>query len=388
MSQPNSISTNSLRWHIDVASLILLALCLGCQSGTYKAGLLPAEFRTASTNAKPIMNLARVASPGTGTAILAPGDLLEISVSTGRSDEKITPAIARVADDGTVSLPVIGPVPVAGLEAFDASQNIANLAIQRGMYHHPIVTVEIKSKAVNRITVLGAVKEQGVHEIARGSSDLISALAAAGGLTEDADSVIEIIRQPKFGIAANGAPPLPQATTEDGKIQLAAYQNIGPTPNAPQSPGTPGWMAPQTMKIDLANGNPITNADFRLLDRDIVRVVPRKEEVVYVAGLVKKPGQFEIPLDQDIHLLDAIALAGGRSSPVADKVFVIRRVKSRPEPLVIQVSISKAKQNGLENLRLAPGDTITIEQTPVTAIVDTLGKFFRFSFGAVSRNVF
>ncbi len=373
---------SSPRWHF--ALLVVLAFSAGCQSGTYQADLLPAEFRTASINPKLNMNLARVASPGTGSALLAPGDLLEISVATGRSEEKVTPTLARVADDGTVNVPVIGPVSVAGLEAFDASQSITNLAIQRGMYNHPLVTIEIKSKAVNRITVLGAVKEQGVHEIARGSSDLISALAAAGGLTDDADSVIEIIRQPKFGFAANEA-PLPETTAVGSEIQLAAYQNIGQTPGSQQ---TPGWIAPRTMQIDLANGNSITNADFRLLDRDIVRVVTRKKEVVYVAGLVKDPGQFEIPLDQDIHLLDAIALAGGRSSPVADKVFVIRRVKGQPEPLVIQASIAKAKQNGLENLRLAVGDTITIEQTPVTAVVDTLGKFFRFSFGVASRTVF
>jgi len=321
--------------------------------------------------------------------MLAPGDLLEITVATGRSDEKITPTLARVADDGTVSVPVIGPVPVAGLEAFDASQNITSLAIQRGMYRHPLVTVEIKSKAVNRITVLGAVKEQGVHEIPRGGSDLISALAAAGGLTEDADSVVEIIRQPKFGLAAADTPTPPATSADSGEIELVAYQNIGHSTVAnPNTPQTPGWLAPQTVRIDLANGNPITHADYRLLDRDIVRVVTRKKDVVYVAGLVKNPGQFEIPLDQDIHLLDVIALAGGRSSPVADKIFVIRRVESQTEPLVIQASISKAKQNGLENLRLTAGDTITIEQTPVTAVVDSLGKFFRFSFGVASRTAF
>jgi len=376
--------------HWRLASLVILTLLAGCQTAAYQAGLLPAEFRTASVNAKPIMNLAQVASPGASVAMLAPGDLLEITVATGRSEEKVKPTLARVADDGTVSVPVIGPVPVAGLEAFDASQNITSLAIQRGMYRHPLVTVEIKSKAVNRITVLGAVKEQGVHEIPRGGSDLISALAAAGGLTDDADSVVEIIRQPKFGLAATDTSnPSPLASADDGKIQLAAYQNIGhPSTSQPNTPQTPGWLAPQTVRIDLANENPITSVDYRLLDRDIVRVVPRKKEVVYVAGLVKKPGQFEIPLDQDLHLLDAIALAGGRSSPVADKVFVIRHLNHRPEPIVIRASLSKAKQNGLENLRLMAGDTISIEQTPKTAIVDTIGKFFRLSFGVARTTAF
>ncbi len=375
------------RWHL--ASLVVLTLLAGCQTAAYQAELLPAEFRTASVNAKPVMNLAQVASPGASAAMLAPGDLLEITVATGRSEENAKPTLARVADDGTVDVPVIGPVPVAGLEAFDASQNITSLAIQRGMYRHPLITVEIKSKAVNRITVLGAVKEQGMHEIPRGGSDLISALAAAGGLTDDADSFVEIIRQPKFGLAANDTPNPPAATADSGDIKLAAYQNIGhPSSANRNTPQTPGWQASQTVRIDLANGHPVTNADYRLQDRDIVRVVPRKKEVVYVAGLVKKPGQFDMPLDQDIHLLDAIALAGGRKSPVADKVIVIRQLEHRPEPIVIQASLSKAKQNGLENLRLMPGDTISIEQTPATAVIDTLGKFFRLSFGVASNTVF
>lgn len=129
-------------------------------------------------------------------------------------------------------------------------------------------------------------------------------------------------------------------------------------------------------------------ADFRLNDRDVVRVVPRKNEMIHVSGLVRSPGQFELPKEQDIHMLDAIAMAGGRSSPVADKVLVIRRVENRPQPLVIQASLAKAKQNGLENLRLTAGDTITIEQTPVTTVVDAVGKFFRLSFGIASNTVF
>ncbi len=375
---------NVQRWRY--ASLVGFTLLAGCQSAAFQAERLPAEFRTASVNAKPTLNLAQVAAPGAGAAMLAPGDLLEITVATGRSEEKIEPVLARVADDGMVDVPVIGPVPVAGLEAFDASQNITNLAIQRGMYLHPLVTVEIKSKAVNRVTVLGAVKEQGVHELPRGGSDLISALAAAGGLTEEADSVVEIIKQPKFNQTAQDATQTPATSDESSELQLAAYQAVG-RPPSPQA-SKPGWLASQTVRIDLSSGVPLTGGDYHLSDRDIVRVVPRKQEVVYVAGLVKDPGQFDLPLDQDLHLLDAIALAGGQSSSVADKVFVIRHMENQPEPIVIQASISKAKQNGLENLRLAPGDTISIEQTPATAIVDTLQQFFRLSFGVASNSVF
>ena len=96
---------------------------------------------------------------------------------------------------------------------------------------------------------------------------------------------------------------------------------------------------------------------------------------------MNKPDQFKIPRNQDVHVLDAIAMAGGIKSPVADKVYVIRRLKDMPEPAVIQVSIAKAKRDGNENLRLTSGDLVSVETTPMTHFVDTLTTFFRISAG-------
>lgn len=361
--------------------LTIAVLCVGCQSGNYQARNLPGEFRAGPQIPNDAINFAKATSPGASESILAPGDLLSLTVATGRKDEEINPVLARVADDGTVDVPVIGPVPVAGLEAFEASKNIASLGIQRGMYRHPLVTVEIKSKAVNRVTVLGAVKEPGVHELPRAGSDLVSALAAAGGLNEEAGTIVEIVRQPKYGLASHEQTP----TGADGEIQLAGYT---PSPGGRHPQAKPGWSAPQTIRIDLASAAPLVNPDYRLSDRDLVRVVARPKEVIHVAGLVHKPGQFELPLDQDVHLLDAIAMAGGRNSPVADKVFVIRQVENQTEPLVIQASIANAKQIGLENLRLQAGDSVSVEQTPSTAVVEAVSKFFRLTFGVAGGTVF
>ena len=345
-----------------VTALILIS---GCKSQAIRAGKLPSKFRTAERSNRQTIDFSRVASTGASDAVIAPSDLLEINIATGQGDESTQPMTARVAEDGTVSVPVIGPVPVAGLEAYEASQNIANFAVQRGMYKNPFVTVEIKSKAVNRVTVLGAVNEPGVHDLPRGSSDLISALAASGGLTEEAGTQVEIVRHSQTGDVNNSR-----------QIQQTAYGA------SPQQADT------KTIRIDLSSESTTNNTDYKLDDRDVVRVVPQKKETVYVSGLVRKPGMFELENEQDIHLLDAIALAGGRSSSVADKVYVIRRVENRPEPIVIQASISKAKHNGLENLRLAAGDTITVEQTPTTALVDSVKHFFRLSFGVAGSSIF
>lgn len=362
---------------------VAMGLCfVGCKSTGIRANQLPSEYRTTGRKRTEDINFAKVAVPGASESLIAVRDLLEITVSTGRDDEKNKPFMARVADDGSVDVPVIGPVPVAGMEVFEAGQNIVTLARKRGMYRHPLVTVEIESKAVNRITVLGAIADPGVHEIPRGNCDLMSALAASGGLTKEASTEVEIIRQPQFGLVA--AEPIqndPAELNSEG-IQLAAYQT------QQKASRTQGWSAPQTYRFDLANGEMPQGADFRLVDRDVIRIIPRKKEVIHVAGLVNKPGQFELPVDEDIHLLDAVAMAGGKSSPVADKVLIIRQLENQPKPLIIQASLSKAKKDPLENLQLTSGDSISLEQTPATAVVDTIGRFFRLSFGVASSTIF
>ncbi|MEM8946996.1 MAG: SLBB domain-containing protein [Planctomycetota bacterium] len=356
-------------------------LAAGCQSSGYRAAQLPAEFRVSQSSPNKAIDLSRIASQGTSDSIIAPNDLLKVTVATGRHDEKNTPVEIRVADNGTINVPVIGQVPVAGMEAFAAGQNIANLAIQRGMYKHPLVTVSIESKAINRITVLGAVEKPGTYEIPRGSSDLVSALAEAGGLTEEASTAIEVVRQPGYALADN-EPVQPSSSPEEtSEIQLAGYQST-------RRANSPRPMEPKTFKLDLAAGLPRQYSDYRLSDRDVVRVVPLEKQVIHVTGLVTSPGQFDLPPDQDLRLLDAVALAGGSSSPVADKVFVIRHAKNRAEPLVIEASLAKAKQNGLENLLLTAEDTVSVEQTPATTIVDAFSRFFRLSFGVASNTIF
>jgi polysaccharide export outer membrane protein len=100
-----------------------------------------------------------------------------------------------------------------------------------------------------------------------------------------------------------------------------------------------------------------------------------------VTGLVRKPDQFELARDKDIRVLDAIAMAGGTTSAVADKVYIIRKLRNMTDPTVIEVSIARAKRDGDENLRLAEGDLVSVEETMSTMAVDTVSKFFRVALG-------
>ncbi|MCH8839733.1 MAG: SLBB domain-containing protein [Planctomycetes bacterium] len=324
-------------------------------------------------------------------SLISPRDLLKITVASGRADESPLSVLIRVGNDGVATIPLIGSVHLAGMEAFDASQSIVAAGVEREIYIQPYVTVEIESKAVRSVTVLGAVNNPGVHELPYGNCNLVTALAAAGGLTAEAGTEVQIIRQPTFGLAKNDQPPDAAQHVQGNAIQQAAYQVPGNSPSsrsANQHAG-PQLHQPEIVYLDLAEGLSNSFVDTRLGDRDIVKISSRTEDFIFVTGLVTRPGQFEMPLDQDIHLLDAIAMAGGTNSPVADTVLVIRRDDDQAEPVIIKASLIKAKKNGLENIRLAAGDTISIEQTPATVVVDTFNKLFRFSLGvAGSTRVF
>jgi polysaccharide biosynthesis/export protein len=379
----------------SVLQLVLLSLLLliseGCRTAAFRAGSLPQEFRTRANPGDVSMNMARMTGSGYDNSLIGPDDLLDVTIVTGRNGEIVQPSAVRVAKDGSVDVSPIGPVVVGNLDPVDASQRIALAAIERGIFLQPNITVEFKKKAVNHITVLGAVENPGLHEVPRNSCDVVSALAMAGGLTTEAGAEVEIIRQhakqsghTRFAEANTPSPVANE--TANGEIALAAYSTL-----AKETTGIEpayGLEGPITQRINLAEVTRRTShGEYRLEDRDVIMIKPRPKRTIHVGGLVKAPGQFELPATEDVRLLDAIALAGGSTSVVADKVYVIRPIKGRPQPIVIQASMQRAKHDGLENLVMAEGDMVSIEQTPATAVFDTATKLFHMTIG-VSGNSF
>jgi polysaccharide export outer membrane protein len=392
MRQPrqNFDRLKSLRSYRALSYLALALLCVGCRGGAFQASTLPQEFRARPNPGDVSMNMARMTGNGYDNFLIGPDDLLEVTVVTGRTDEEAKPVAVRVAKDGTLDVSPIGPVPVGNLDPVEASQRLASAAIERGIYLQPNITIEFKRKAINHITVLGAVKNPGLIEVPRNSSDVVSAIALAGGMTEEAGTEVEIIRhntqQDGHTRFATTDSEKSGSDLQESEIELAAYSTLNQPQKAPMALN--GASQPLAQRIDLAMLGAGVSTDYRLQDRDVVTIKPRPKRNIHVGGLVKTPGQFELPPTEDMRLLDAIALAGGSSSIVADKVFIIRPIKGRPQPLVIQASMQKAKHNGAENLLIAEGDMISIEQTPVTAIFDTASKLFHLTVGVTGNNFF
>ena len=154
-------------------------------------------------------------------------------------------------------------------------------------------------------------------------------------------------------------------------MELAAYE-------ATQA-GAAGGV--QITRVNLTRAAAEGNGGGRLEDGDVVVVTKRVPKPIYVIGLVRKPNEYELPPSQDTRLLDALAMAGERTMQVADKVLVIRQVPGQQEPIIIEVSVREAKTNGAANLVLAPGDTVSVEETPVTLVVKTVTDVVRITAG-------
>jgi polysaccharide export outer membrane protein len=343
-----------------LACALWLPLCCGCGGGRlYHATNLPVEYLAPPTDNAQTVDLSRLATFSVSSELIDRGDVLDVTIETGYGVERGNTTPVRVADDGTAHVPLVGKVPVAGLELESAEQAISSAAVQRGVYRAPSVTVVMRRQRSNKVTVLGAVESPGVYELPRATSYLLAAIVEAEGLSSNAGTDVEIRR--------------PARTIVTASAELAA-SNFGTPAPPPQTTTQPATST----RINLVEAAEQGNGGFYLQDGDVVMVEKRDRPPVHVIGLVTKAGQFELPPNQDLHLLDVVALAGGTSSQVADKIHVIRRIPGKPDPVVIEVSLAEAKREGKGNLRMAPGDVVSVEQTPATVVLGALNNFVRF----------
>jgi protein involved in polysaccharide export with SLBB domain len=115
----------------------------------------------------------------------------------------------------------------------------------------------------------------------------------------------------------------------------------------------------------------------------VVTVGKTPARFVTVMGLT---GNKVLPLapERETRMLDAIAEVGGPrySLWIADKVKIFRRVPGSGETITIVASMRKAKTDGAENLVLASGDVVSVEENIVTFTMDSVGKLLGIGVSA------
>jgi polysaccharide biosynthesis/export protein len=97
----------------------------------------------------------------------------------------------QVEDDGTVALPVIGRVPIAGLTRAEAAKQIEDL-YRKNLLVNPIIELKIINL---KVTILGEIKGQGNFPLLKDKTSLVEMIGEAGGLTPGANEKnIKVIR--------------------------------------------------------------------------------------------------------------------------------------------------------------------------------------------------
>src|SRR5687768_3711992 len=82
--------------------IAVLGVFAGCRTANYRAAKLPPHLEVPLASPAMSINLANVADRGIGTSQIAPGDLVEATIASGRETERVNPVMVRVAQDGTV----------------------------------------------------------------------------------------------------------------------------------------------------------------------------------------------------------------------------------------------------------------------------------------------
>ena len=106
---------------------------------------------------------------------------------------------SRVASDGTVQLPLIGDVKVAGMTVRSARE-IIRKRYDADYLVDPQVYLNVINYAQRKFTILGQVTKPGTYEFPGGDSlSLLQAVGMAGGFTRTADRGKVIIKRPAKG---------------------------------------------------------------------------------------------------------------------------------------------------------------------------------------------
>lgn len=346
-----------------IIGIMIGSSALGCRTlADFDAASLPVEYRAAGKTSSNQVDVSSLAQHAIDQNLIYPGDVVDVTIATGVEERQPQTWPLRVDELGEIDVPLVGEVEVAGMSLVEAEQFVRAAAMDRDIYRNPHVSVLMKDRKTIQVRVLGAVEKPGVVSLPAAGSDVLAALVAAGGLTDQAGTKIEI-RHPSVSTQSITQRPEPL-----NRVVLASFAQ---TPDQPT----------RYVSLDLAKlRKDPTELDLHVEDGSVVVVGEREKRSVSVIGLVKRADTYELPKNEELRVLDALALAGGRSLSIADRVHIIRHPPGEQDPISIAVSIKQAKKTGDNNLILIPGDIVSVEETPVTMVVGTINNFIRFGF--------
>ena len=249
-----------------------------------RAGDAPAAAASGATMPAP-------AAPSGGTArliLLGPGD----SVSMQVYGQPNMTTQAYVGDDGTIRVPLAGPIKVSGMTPVQAAQVVEMAYKDGGFLNDPHVTIGVLESKSQRVSVLGEVRVPGRYPVDPNTT-IFDLLAQAGGAMETAANVVYLMRP-------DGKGNMVRST-----VNLKGFSNKDSTADV---------LPTQTVK----GGDEI--------------YVPRAEQY-YIYGEVMRPDMYRV--EPGMTVIQAIARAGGVTPRGTERRVKIKRLGKDKQYVVI-----------------------------------------------------
>ena len=125
-------------------------------------------------------------TPAGGRSSGTIGRMDTVEIRVFREDELTT--MGQLSPDGTISMPLIGAIRMAGLTT-DQAAAVISAKLKDGFLVNPQVSVTIEARVRRSITVLGQVQNSGVFELpAYRQLTVVEAIGMAGGATRIANT--------------------------------------------------------------------------------------------------------------------------------------------------------------------------------------------------------
>ena len=262
--------------------------------------------------------------------ILGPEDVVNIDVFNLPELSKTT---VRVANDGMISLPLIGRVQAAGLTAEQLRQELADKWGENYL-QDPQVTVFVSEFKAKPVSVIGAVERPGLYPLT-GRRTLIEMLSMAGG----------------FG--KKGSSPAGRTVLVTRK---SGFKDLQPVDGM-------HMRGPDQIEIDLNRllytRDEALNIEVKPLD--IISI--SKADVIYVAGAVRRPGGFVLEDRPTMTVLQAVTMAEGFTGTAAKGAARILRTNQDGSKTEIPINLGKILKGKAQDTTLAANDILFVPES-------------------------
>ncbi len=323
------------------------------------------------------------------TYLLGPGDTVEITVF-GEPELSRT---VTIKPDGTIYLPLIGEVMAAGKTTTQLANELT--ALYRKYLKAPSISVVIREFRVERIYILGQVARPGEYQVRPGMG-LLELLASAGGPTPRADlTKAVIIRGRTEALQLNLLEAFVTNKNPDVKLLPGDVLYIPETDRRiiilgqVNRPGAYDMLEGQRVADLIAAAGGLTlraalsraflvrgaeqipvdlqkvlagdmQANIPVRPGDMV-VVPEIQNRIAVLGSVNRPGTYD--LQEGMKLVDAIALAGGRTDRgTLAQVVIVRLEGGTTKTITANVELALSGRDASQNIVLQHGDVVFVPE--------------------------